>query len=107
EHVITPPGGELVGYVWSPSSDQVAYLTRTGTNTSTKMLLNISPLSAAAQPQVFDVRPDTELVRWIGGGIYLRADKSLWRFDLGAQRSREVTTVRTGRGLRFVDVSAD
>lgn len=103
ERVVTPPGGELIAHEWSPSSDRIAYVTKT----STGAFLNVCGIAPGARPEVFAIRGNGALVRWIGTGIYYLADDSLWRLDLGTGQSREVTIARGSHSLRGVDVSKD
>ncbi len=102
---IAPRGGRLQGHVWSADSDRIAYLT----TTASRKFLHLVSISDPDEHDAYEVDVDNPaLVRWIGDRVYLLADSSLWRLDLGERpQLQEVTNRRGTFRLRTVDVSAD
>ena len=103
ERSLPSVGGELTGHAWSPAADRIACFSPLVDRTS----LSIIPIGGGAMRTFELAQPDAVLTRWIGDGIYYLSKGSLWRFDIVAERSREVTTARGTLDFQSADVSAD
>lgn len=104
ERIIAPAGGSLIGHVWSPDSDRIAYLT----TTSSRTFLYVVSISADGERETHDIDvADASLVRWIGDRIYLLGINSMWRYDLETRQPVQIMTPPAGSTLLDIDVRED
>jgi len=105
ERLIEPVGGVVMGHVWSPAGDQIAYVAPSGT--PNQSILTTAPIGAGKTRSFTLPQSGVGITSWIRNGIYYVAKETLWRFDLDLGQSTEITTGRGSLGLRSADVSAD
>lgn len=99
---------EIVSHVWSPQSDQIAYLT-VGPD---ERFLQLVPAFGGPSPDSIALdnrfRNGARLIRWIGRNIYAESSEGLWRMDTSTRRISKLTEVRGKEGRRTdFDVRSD
>lgn len=87
-----PP--KIMSHVWSPDSNQIAYLSRTD-----GAFLQFIPAFGGPPGQSVrladEFKDDARLVRWIGPNIYIESRGALWRMDSPSQRMTKLATPAT------------
>jgi len=96
--------GRITSEVWSPDSNQLAYLYGSSEGRELRILPALGGTQILSAPLKL-VAP--VLVRWIGDHLYLTSSGALWRFDSKSRQLDKLTQRPSGISMQFADVSAD
>jgi serine/threonine protein kinase/Tol biopolymer transport system component len=99
-----PP--DISSHVWSPDSNQIAYLSRLD-----GVFLQFVPAAGGPPSRSIDLghefKEDARLVRWIGPNIYLENRGVLWRMDTTTQKPVKVASPKLEGRVRQFSVRKD
>lgn len=104
--LVTQPD-RITSQVWSPSGDEIAYLTRELDG----CVLHFVPAFGGAAPNriALDNRlREGGLVRWVRESLYIESQTGLWRFDRASHGITKIADKESPAGDRkYFDVRAD